>query len=237
MSVVAAPHGFQMPWGISLPSSHRWPVMLQAGAVVLRPMRRSDAADWFRVREADAEWLRPWEATRPPGSLEAVPGFSAMVTRNRRLARVPAMLPWLIAWDDGWPSRPARRLDRLPLIGQLTVSGITFGSAMSCSMGYWVSSAYAGRGAVPAAVAIAADYCFQVLRLHRIEICIRPENTKSLRVVEKLGLAEEGLRPKFLHIDGQWRDHRVFRLLSGDRPAGVLRGYLEQHVLPGSPLR
>lgn len=237
MSAVAAGHGFQMPWGTALPARHEWPVVLRAGAVVLRPMRRADAADWFRARETDAEWLRPWEATRPPGSHETVLGFSEMVARNRRLARIPAVLPWLIAWDDGWPSQPARRPDRLPLIGQLTVSGITFGSAMYCSMGYWVGSIHAGRGVVPTAVAIAADYCFQVLGLHRIEICIRPENVKSLRVVEKLGLAEEGLRPRYLHIDGQWRDHRVFRLLSDDRPAGVLRNYLEDHVLPGSPLR
>jgi ribosomal-protein-alanine N-acetyltransferase len=235
--IAAGPQrGFEMPWGTSLPDRHRWPVVLRAGAVVLRPMRKDDSADWFATREGDAQWLRPWEATKPPGSLETVPGFAAMVSRNRRLARVPTMLPWLLAWDEGWPDHPSPRPERLPLIGQLTVSCITFGSAMSCSMGYWVGSRYAGRGVTPTAVAIAADYCFQVLRLHRIEICIRPENEKSLRVVSKLGLIEEGLRPRFLHIDGQWRDHRVFRLLSDDHPAGVLRSYLEDHVLPGSPL-
>ncbi|MES7218671.1 alanine acetyltransferase, partial [Cutibacterium acnes] len=52
--------------------------------------------------------------------------------------------------------------------------------------------------------------------------------------VEKLGLTEEGLRPSYLHIDGQWRDHRVFRLLNDDYPDGVLRNYLVNHLLPGS---
>ncbi len=227
---------FQLPYGITLPSSHHWPAILRAGAVVLRPLLRSDGSQWFRIRERDSAWLQPWEATRPPGSGEEVPSFQQMVARNRRLARTPRALPWAIAWDDGWPQAPSPQPQRLPIIGQLTVSSITYGSALSCSIGYWVSSGYAGRGVVPTAVALAADYCFQVLRLHRIEICIRPENAKSLRVVEKLGLAEEGLRPRYLHIDGQWRDHRVFRLLCDDKPAGVLTDYLTDHVLPGSPL-
>jgi ribosomal-protein-alanine N-acetyltransferase len=59
---------------------------------------------------------------------------------------------------------------------------------------------------------MAINHCFEVLKLHRIEITIRPENLKSLRVVEKLDLRSEGLRPKYLHIDGDWRDHLVFAI-------------------------
>ena len=43
-------------------------------------------------------------------------------------------------------------------------------------------------------------------------MAIRPENTNSLRVVEKLGLRFEGLRPRFLHVDGDWRDHLIFAI-------------------------
>ena len=68
-------------------------------------------------------------------------------------------------------------------MGQLTVSGIVGGSAAWGQVGYWVDQRVAGRGIVPTAVALAVDYCFDVLRLHRIEIAIRPENTTSLRVV------------------------------------------------------
>ena len=79
---------------------------------------------------------------------------------------------------------------------------------------------------MPRGVALAADYCWQVLQLHRVEIAIRPENAPSLRVVEKLGFREEGLRPRFLHIDGDWRDHRVFALNREEVPAGGLIGRL-----------
>lgn len=225
-----------LPWGVELPSRHGWPVTLQAGAVVLRPLRRADEERWFAVRRADWKWLEPWEATRPPRSREQVGSFARMVATNRRRGRCGTALPWAIGWDDGWPDHPLRNRAAAPLVGQVTVSGITLGSAMSCSMGYWVASSHAGRGIAPTAVALACDYVFQVMCLHRVEICIRPENAKSLRVVEKLGMAEEGLRPSYLHIDGQWRDHRVFRLLEQDRPDGVLRTYLRDHVLPGSGL-
>ena len=97
------------------------------------------------------------------------------------------------------------------------------GSAAWGQVGYWVDQRVAGRGIVPTAVALAVDYCFDVLRLHRIEIAIRPENTKSLRVVTKLGFRPEGLRPRYLHIDGDWRDHRIYAITKEEVPFGLLR--------------
>jgi [ribosomal protein S5]-alanine N-acetyltransferase len=79
-----------------------------------------------------------------------------------------------------------------------------------------VAESFAGQGIVPFALAAACDHAFLVLGLHRVEVNIRPENLASLRVVEKLGFHEEGLRRRYLHIDGQWRDHRSFALTTQD---------------------
>jgi ribosomal-protein-alanine N-acetyltransferase len=81
----------------------------------------------------------------------------------------------------------------------------------------------AGRGVAPRAVAMVIDHCFGPVGLHRVEICVRPENTNSLRVVEKLGLEQVGYAPRFLHIDGAWRDHRIFAVTVEEAPEGVLR--------------
>jgi ribosomal-protein-alanine N-acetyltransferase len=107
------------------------------------------------------------------------------------------------------------------LVGQLTVGGITWGSLRSAHVGYWIDRDFAGRGIVPTAVALATDHCFAI-GLHRVEINIRPENAASRRVVEKLGFRAEGLRPSFLHIDGEWRDHLAFALTQDEVPDGVL---------------
>ena len=77
-------------------------------------------------------------------------------------------------------------------------------------------------------LALAVDYCFRSMGLHRIEIAIRPENVRSLRVVEKLGFRPEGLRPRYLHIDGDWRDHLVFALNAEEVPEGLLRRWDNQ---------
>jgi ribosomal-protein-alanine N-acetyltransferase len=66
------------------------------------------------------------------------------------------------------------------------------------------------------------DHCLGPVRLHRVEICVRPENTNSLRVVEKLGLEQVGYAPRVLHIDGAWRDHRIFAVTAEEAPEGVL---------------
>ena len=198
--------------------SARWPVHLEHEDIGLRPLTRRDAVEWNAVRARNADWLGPWDATAPvPGSGPRT--FAQMIRQLSREARRGEGLPFAITLRES-----ALRTPRL--IGQLSVSNITYGALRSCSMGYWVDSAAAGRGIAPTSVALASDYCFSVLQLHRVEINIRPENAPSLRVVEKLGFRDEGLRERYLHIDGDWRDHRSFALTQDEAPGGVLAGYL-----------
>jgi len=199
----------------------RWPVTLRSGSVVLAPLRHRHRAAWESVRAANAAWLRPWEATLPPGAEVGPATYAGLVRSLTKQARDGRMLPWLVFLDEGRARRPAT------LAGQLTVSGIAGGSASWGQVGYWVDQRLAGRGIIPTAVALAVDYCFQALALHRIEIAIRPENERSLRVVAKLGFRPEGLRPRYLHIDGDWRDHLIFALNAEEVPEGLL-GRLEQ---------
>ncbi len=109
--------------------------------------------------------------------------------------------------------------------GQVTVSGISYGAMCWAQIGYWIDPRWAGRGLIPLGVAMAVDYCFTVLRLHRVEVAIRPENDKSLAVVRKLGFRDEGMRERYMHVRGAWRDHRVFSLMAEDVPEGVVAHY------------
>jgi ribosomal-protein-alanine N-acetyltransferase len=185
-------------------------VRLHHGPVVLRTIRRSDRKAWQRVRDRNASWLAPWEATRPPGSELPPLSFRSMVGDLRRQARQGRCLPFVVEVGG-------------ELAGQVTVNNVVGGSARFASVGYWIDRRHAGHGHIPVAVSLATDYCWSVLDLHRMEIAIRPENTASLRVVEKLGFTEVGYAPRFLHIDGAWRDHRIFALTVEDVPGGLLR--------------
>jgi len=186
-----------------------WPVALTDGDVRLRPLRRSDEAAWMRLRAVNAAWLEPWDATSPEPVTGRRPTFGQFVRTLDRQARSGTSLPFAIDHAG-------------ELVGQLTVSGITYGSLYSASIGYWVAQQVAGRGITPTAVALATDHCFAALGLHRVEVNIRPENRPSLRVVEKLGFRDEGLRERYLHIQGAWCDHRTFALTTEDVPRGLL---------------
>ena len=194
-----------------------WPVTVQWAQLMLRPLALGDRGEWDRVRFRNRQWLEPWEASNPePGG--AAPSYREFVRLLRQQARGGQSLPWLIVERRPEDGRPQ-------LVGQLTVSGITLGSFRSATLGYWVDGEQAGRGIAPMAVAMATDYCFQHLRLHRMEINIRPENAKSLRVVEKLGFRDEGLRERFLHIGGSWADHRSFALTAEEVPKGLVHRF------------
>ncbi|HKU11001.1 GNAT family N-acetyltransferase [Sinomonas sp.] len=195
-----------------------WPVTLQSGDIGLRPIRQSDRTEWMGLRARNADWLAPWEASNPqPGG--GLPTFRQMVRSLNQQAREGTALPFVITLDEA-RDHPA------PIVGQLTVSSIIWGSALMATLGYWVDREHAGRGIAPTAVALATDHCFFTLGLHRMEINIRPENRPSLRVVEKLGFRYEGLRPKYLHIAGQWADHESFALTAEEVPEGLTARWL-----------
>ncbi|WP_104817956.1 GNAT family N-acetyltransferase [Kitasatospora sp. MMS16-BH015] len=190
-----------------------WQVELHEGDITLRPIRARDQRDWQEVSRRNREWLRRWEATVPPTlpgrEAGARPTFRQMTRYLRAEAAAGRILPFVLQYQGR-------------LVGQLTVGGITWGSMCSANIGYWVDQEVAGLGIMPTAVALCVDYCFGVLGLHRIEVCIRPENVPSRRVVEKLGFREEGMRPRYLHIDGDWRDHLVYALTVEEAPQGLL---------------
>ena len=57
-------------------------------------------------------------------------------------------------------------------------------------------------------------FCFDRLRLHRVEAACIPENTASQGVLRKAGFQPEGLARDYLKIDGVWRDHLLFGLVA-----------------------
>lgn len=201
-----------------------WPVHLRHQEITLQPFRFRDGRAWKELRRRNAEWLRPWDATLPMHDPTVPTSFSAMVRSGNRDAKQGRSLPFVI-WAEG------------RMVGQLSIGGIAWGSLRSAYIGYWIDREYAGRGIVPRAVAMAIDFSFLDLQLHRVEVNVRPENVASLRVVDKLQLREEGLRRRYLHIDGQWRDHRCFAMTSEERPGGVLPWLLAQSAAPESVSR
>jgi ribosomal-protein-alanine N-acetyltransferase len=113
--------------------------------------------------------------------------------------------------------------------GEITLSSIQRGPFQNAFVGYWVDEAMAGQGLAPEATVAILRFAFEELGLHRVEIAIVPRNRASRRVVEKLGLREEGVAVRYLEIDGQWEDHVRYAMTSEEwttRAAGLTRQWL-----------
>lgn len=183
---------------------------LSDGEITIRPIRPRDARELESLLLADRAWLQPWEATNPNGSGRW--DVRGSIRSLLQQANERTTLPFVIEVGGVFA-------------GQLTVSGMAYGALSSATLGYWVARAAACRGAATIATALATDHCLMRLGMHRMEICIRPENAKSLRVVQKLGFRYEGLRRRYIHIDGDWRDHYCFAVIREEVPYGVLARY------------
>lgn len=181
------------------------------GAVSVRLVRSRDARTLQHELLTNRSWLVPWEATNPEGAVST--DMRGGIRRLLQQYRDGAGVPFVMEYDG-------------EIAGQLNVWGIARGSLSSATIGYWVSERFAGKGITPTSVALATDLCFEKLRLHRMEICIRPENAASIRVVEKLGFRYEGFRRRYIHINGDWRDHYAYALTREDVPTGLLNRWV-----------
>jgi [ribosomal protein S5]-alanine N-acetyltransferase len=166
--------------------------------VVLRPLEPADGDAWREVRRRNRDWLEPWEPRPEPGSPDLLRDASAFRARCASAARqrhLDTAYPLGIFLHDG------------SLAGEINLSGIQRGPFQSAHVGYWIDQTQAGRGLVPEALVLVLRLAFEELSLHRVEIAIVPRNRSSRRVVEKLGLREEGIARDYLQIRGRWEDH------------------------------
>ena len=183
--------------------SEPMPAIPGAG-VSLRVPQSADFAEWATVREASRDFLVPWEPTWPEDDLTR----GAFRRRLRRYAedqRSDLAYAFLIF-----------RSEDNALVGGLTLANIRRGVAQAGSIGYWTGAAFAGKGYMTAAVRALIPFCFQTLRLHRLEAACIPGNAASIRLLEKTGFKREGYARDYLCINGIWQDHLLYARLQSD---------------------
>lgn len=89
----------------------------------------------------------------------------------------------------------------------------------SCAeVGYKFDAAYQGRGFATEALAMVLSVGFGSLQLHRIFARVMPENTPSIRLLERLHFACEGMEQECLLIQGKWTNHLRYAMLCPSLP-------------------
>ena len=172
--------------------------------VTLRAPQSGDYAEWSALRESSRDFLVPWEPTWPSDDLTR----SAFRRRLKRYAedqRSDAAYAFLIF-----------RNDDNAMVGGLTLANVRRGVAQAGSIGYWIGAPFAKKGYMTEAVRALVPYAFTALRLHRLEAACIPNNTASIRLLERTGFKREGYARSYLCINGVWQDHLLYGRIKDD---------------------
>jgi ribosomal-protein-alanine N-acetyltransferase len=100
------------------------------------------------------------------------------------------------------------------IAGVVNINEIVRGNFQSAYLGYYALEPLAGSGLMRQGLALAIEYSFKQLRLHRLEANIQPGNQRSIDLVKGLGFRLEGFSRRYLKISGRWRDHERWAILA-----------------------
>ena len=169
------------------------------------PALAAAVADFYRRnREAHARWNPPL-----PDSMFSVDGQAERLAESAAAAAAGTAVGWWLFAPDA----PEHAL------GQIHFSQIARRAFCNAMLGYAVDTAHEGRGLMREALEAAlADAFGPRVQLHRVQANVRPENTRSLALLARLGFEQEGLAREYLFIDGAWRDHLMTARRNPDWP-------------------
>ncbi len=102
------------------------------------------------------------------------------------------------------------------IVGVFNLNEVVGGLFQSAYLGFYAVAEYAGRGYMNAGLKLVLQKAFEELDLHRIEANIQPENKRSINLVKNNGFTKEGFSPRYLKINGEWRDHERWALTYED---------------------
>jgi ribosomal-protein-alanine N-acetyltransferase len=185
------------PWSSPAPL-----ITLSGQRMLLRLPQNRDYDDWYRLRRASQDFLRPFEPRWTEADLTRRV-YSMRVRRARQEAEEGTDYTFFIFVPDG---------HKQVLVGGITLSNIRRRAAQFVNIGYWMGQVYAGKGLMSEAVGLTLPFIFDTLDLHRAHAAFLPTNTASRRVLEKNGFVEEGFAKHYLQINGRWEDHVLMGL-------------------------
>ncbi|MDP3273840.1 MAG: GNAT family N-acetyltransferase [Deltaproteobacteria bacterium] len=179
-------------------------LQLSTGRLVLCAPSIELAAETLAFYERNRTHLAPWEPARDPRFFTLTAQRAALAVAVGNFEAQSAIRYWMRTRED--PTQ---------LVGHVSLSQIARGVSQSAMLGYALEGACEGRGLMTEALgAVLAEVFSDRVGLHRVQANVRIENARSVRVLERLGFAHEGLARRYLFIDGAWRDHTMHALLN-----------------------
>ncbi|MDT7932384.1 GNAT family protein [Clostridium perfringens] len=165
----------------------------------LTPENTEEMLDYYIRNE---EHLRQYEPTRDSG-FYTYEGQKEILTESFRQFIDGTLIDLGIFKDE-------------KLIGKIKLSNIVYGILRNAFVGYSIDKEHQGNGYMKEALNTVCSYAFEEMGLHRLEASTLMDNSRSQGVLKACGFNELGISEKYLYINGEWRDHKIFYKVNDD---------------------
>lgn len=180
--------------------------MISTSRLNLIPAHEALAESVIEFHKRNASHLSPWDPPKPAD-------FLTETFQRKRLRQAEAdatagtALRWWLCMQE----------DPHLLVGTIGLSAIARGPFQNALLGYSLEGSLQGQGFMQEGLSAVIAHAFSAeINLHRIQANVRPDNLRSLRVLERLGFEREGFARDYLFIHDKWHDHVMFALRNKD---------------------
>ena len=167
-------------------------------AVFLRAPVAGDAQQFTALARKSQAFHAPW--TTAPVDTDA---FSAFISAMAHLDTHS-----FLVCKRGLPGQGDE------IAGVVNITQVIMGALCSGYLGYYAFTGYERQGLMREGLLQVLGHAFGTLGLHRLEANIQPGNLASIALVRSCGFAKEGFSPRYLRIQGMWRDHERWAILA-----------------------
>ena len=166
--------------------------------IILKKPKKENWKEWAELRQKSRNFLQPWEPIWPNNFLTKK-SFSNFINIIEDSIKKKTGYNFFIF-----------KKETNNLMGGLSLTNFKTEEYKSITMGYWMGEEYAGKGYMKDSLKVICNYCFNNLKLNRIEAACLPKNLISKKVLLSVGFKKEGYAKKYLSINGKLEDHLLF---------------------------
>lgn len=178
------------------------PLELRTQRLLLRAPSVALAAAVCDYQRRNSAHFAPWDPPYPPDFLELEATALRLAQGEAAFAAGTTWRYWFSLKEE--PER---------IVGQAQLSQPSRGPFQNVILGYSLDQAAQGQGLMREALQAVIEHAFSPsVHLHRIQANVRPENGRSVALLQRLAFEDEGLAREYLFINGAWRDHSMFAL-------------------------
>ena len=165
-------------------------VMLDSERFIFRKITENDFDDLAEMLR-DSEVMTAWEHTFSDDEIRK--WIDKQITRYR-----DHIVGYFAAIDK----------ETNEFIGQMGLMWNDFNELRALEIGYMLKRKYWGKGFATEGATALAQYAFDTIGVNRVYASIRPENTQSIRVAERIGMTADGnfIKP----YNGKDMEHMIY---------------------------